>query len=356
MNKQTITTILLALVTMTGQAQSQQQEEQNQDTTINWKLEGAVDNAEPTDTLFIIDMEEQRDIASLLVKDGKIVSIGGTLDEPAACGIMTKDRRRWITAFVLENGTINIHVDVKKNYLQHISGTPINNEMNAILTESKQNTSNPTLFRQNIYKIVNGIIEKHPNHIASSFLIDWCKSSYTPTQALGLIDKLSPELQNSLKIDRLKDNLLLQQETEVGKRFKELTGISPDKKPATLSTYVGRGNYVLVDFWASWCGPCKAEMPHVIEIYEKYKDKGLKVIGVTVEDLPEKFDSIVKKLGIPFPQIYESTPMSTYGITSIPHTILFAPDGTILARGLHGEAIEKKLTELFEPFDEKNSK
>ena len=125
MNKQTITTILLALVTMTGQAQSQQQEEQNQDTTINWKLEGAVDNAEPTDTLFIIDMEEQRDIASLQVKDGKIVATGGTLDEPAACGIMTKDRRRWITAFVLENGTINIHVDMKKNYLQHVGGTPI---------------------------------------------------------------------------------------------------------------------------------------------------------------------------------------------------------------------------------------
>ena len=79
MNKQTITTILLALVTMTGQAQSQQQEEQNQDTTINWKLEGTVDNAEPTDTLFIIDMEEQRDIASLQVKDGKIVSTGGTI-------------------------------------------------------------------------------------------------------------------------------------------------------------------------------------------------------------------------------------------------------------------------------------
>jgi hypothetical protein len=145
---------------MTGQAQSQQQEEQNQDTTINWKLEGTVDNAEPTDTLFIIDMEEQRDIASLQVKDGKIVATGGTLDEPAACGIMTKDRRSWITAFVLENGTINIHVDMKKNYLQHVGGTPINNEMNAILTESKQNTSNPTLFCQNIYKIVNGIIEK----------------------------------------------------------------------------------------------------------------------------------------------------------------------------------------------------
>ena len=318
MIKNALTILLIALVSMTGQAQGLLQEEQNLDTTIHWKLEGTVDNAEPTDTLYVIDMETQRDFACLQVKDGKM--------------------RRWISAFVLENGTANIHVDIKKNYLQHIGGTPINDEMNAILTESRQNTSNPTLFSQNIYRIVNGIIEKYPNHI---------KSSFTPTQSLGLIDKLSAELQESLKIDRLKENLLLRQETEVGKQFKELTGISPDKTPAALSTYVGQGNYVLVDFWASWCGPCKAEMPHIIEIYEKYKDKGLKVIGVTVEDMPEKSDSIVKQLGIPFPQIYESTPMSTYGVTAIPHTILFAPDGTILARGLRGEDIEKKLTEVF---------
>jgi hypothetical protein len=72
------------------------------------------------------------------------------------------------------------------------------------------------------------------------------------------------------------------------------------------------------------------------------------VLGVTVDDTPEKSDSVVKQLGIPFPQIYKSTPMSTYGITSIPHTILFAPDGTILARRLYGDEIEKKLNEIFQ--------
>ena len=347
MNKKSIIAILLAIVATSGQALGQQLIEQKSDVTINWKLEGTVDNAEPTDTLFVFDLEEQRDIASIQVNNGKIVATGGTLKESAVCGIMTKDRSHWITAFVLENGTVNIHVDVKKNFLQHIGGTPINDEMNAVLTEEKQNTSDPTQFSRRIYMVVNGIVEKHPDHIVSSFLIDWCKSCYTPSQSLSLIDKLSPKLQESLKIDRLKDNLTLQQETEVGKRFKELTGISPDKKPATLSAYVGCGNYVLVDFWASWCGPCKAEMPHIIEIYEKYKNKGLKVIGVTVDDMPEKSDSIVKLLGIPFPQIYKSTPMSTYGITSIPHTVLFAPDGTILARGLRREDIEKKLDEIF---------
>lgn len=88
-------------------------------------------------------------------------------------------------------------------------------------------------------------------------------------------------------------------------------------------------------------------MPGVIAIFEKYKEKGLEVVGITVNDKPELSDSVVQKMNIPFPQIYKSAPMSTYGVTAIPATILFAPDGTILARGLRGEEIEKKLAEIF---------
>ena len=149
-------------------------------------------------------------------------------------------------------------------------------------------------------------------------------------------------------MDRLKESLLLAKETEEGKMFKELKGVSPDGKPTAISDFVGKGSYVLADFWASWCGPCKAEMPDVIAMYEKYKDRGLKVIGITVNDTPEKSDSIVKLMGIPFPQIYESKPMSIYGITGIPHMILFAPDGTILSRRIvNSKELDKKLTGIF---------
>ncbi len=334
--KQTIITILLALVAVAGQGQS-----------INWKLEGTVKNAAPTDTLSVIDMEKQRSVATLLVRDGKIVPTSGTLDEPAVCGIAKEGRRGWIIAFVIEEGTVNISIDLEKGYVQQIGGTPVNNELAELFREQNSNNSDQTSYNQNMFKIVSGIVEKHPGHIVSPFLISLCKSIYTPSESLDLIAKLSPELQASLEMERLKESLTLVQETEEGKMFKELAGETPDGKPTALSDFVGRGNYVLTDFWASWCGPCKEEIPYVIKLYEKYKDKGLKVIGITVSDTPEKSDSIVKQMGITFPQIYKSTPMSIYGVTAIPHTILFAPDGKILKRGLRGENIEKELEKIF---------
>ena len=122
---------------------------------------------------------------------------------------------------------------------------------------------------------------------------------------------------------------------------------TPDGKPINLSDFVGRGNYVLADFWASWCSPCIAEIPHVIELHEKYKDKGLKVIGITVRDAPEKSGKMVEEKHIPFPQIYESKPMSTYGVLGIPYTILFAPNGTIIERGPLF-VVEKKISAIFD--------
>lgn len=335
MNKKTIITALLALVAIAGRGQN-----------INWRLEGTVENAAPNDTLTVIDNYRHKPLATLLVKDGIIVPASGTLDTPAVCRIVKRGRRGSIGAFVLEEGTTIISIDLEKVYILKVGGTPVNDDLAAFINEQNRKTDDHATYRQNMYNIVSNIVEKHPDHSVSPFLIDWCQLLFTPTQSLHLISMLSPKLQESSMVERRKEILLIEQETEVGRMFKELTGTAPDGKPVRLSDFVGRGSYVLADFWASWCKPCIAEMPHVVELYELYKEKRLQVIGITVDDTPEKSNAVIKEKGLTFPQLFESKPKSTYGVIAIPYTILFAPDGTIIARGAL-PMVEKKLTELF---------
>lgn len=331
-----IITFLLALVSMASHAQ-----------TFSWRIEGSVANAAPNDTLMVIDAEKQRMITTLHVKDGNIVPASGTLDKPAVCCITKQGRPGWIREFVLESGTVNLLCDLDLHYLIQIGGTPMNDELMAKLSVQNMDMDVTTYYKK-MYEVVSRIVSSHPDHPLSPYLIGQCQLIFTPTELIGLIEKLSSDLQSSPKMDRLKESKLLAQETEEGKMFKELKGKSPEGRPVALSDFVGQGSYVLVDFWASWCAPCKADIPNVITLYEKYKDRGLKVIGITVSDTPEKSDSIVKMMGIPFPQIYESKPMSIYGVIGIPHKILFAPDGTILSRRIvSSKELEKKFTEIF---------
>ncbi len=130
--------------------------------------------------------------------------------------------------------------------------------------------------------------------------------------------------------------------TKEGCKFKdfEIDGVK-------FSDYVGKGKYILVDFWASWCGPCKREIPNIANVYKTYAGDDFDVLSVAVWDDPEATKAAAKEHGVVWNQIInaQKVPTDLYGINGIPQIMLFAPDGTILKRDLRGDDIEEAVKE-----------
>lgn len=135
--------------------------------------------------------------------------------------------------------------------------------------------------------------------------------------------------------------------TSAGRDFVDFKGVDDEGKEVAFSDYVGKGHYVLADFWASWCGPCRREIPNLVKVYNDFKDKGLVVLGVAVWDKMDDHLKAVKELGIEYPQIFnEREATDLYGIKGIPQIILFTPDGKVYQRDLRGEAIRETLDKI----------
>lgn len=158
---------------------------------------------------------------------------------------------------------------------------------------------------------------------------------------VGLVEKLGPTVQSDSTIVRMLGKITRERETAVGTHFRDFEAVQPSGATLKLSDFAGRGKYCLVDFWASWCGPCKGEIPNLKKVYDKYSKKGLVMVSVAVWDEPQASVDTAAVYGIKWNHIINGghVPTDLYGIQGIPHILLIGPDGTILARDLRGNDI-----------------
>ena len=165
-----------------------------------------------------------------------------------------------------------------------------------------------------------------------------------------LMPQIPAAYDNDEAIVKIKNNVEKMKATAVGQKFTDFEMQTPEGKTVKLSDYVGKGKVVLVDFWASWCGPCRREMPNLVEAYAKYKNKNFEIVGVSLDQSADAWKEAIKKLNITWPQMsdlkyWNCEGAQLYAVSSIPHTVLIDGEGTILARGLHGDELQEKIAE-----------
>lgn len=202
-----------------------------------------------------------------------------------------------------------------------------------------------------LYDVYRNTIAENSDNILGAYLLNLvARQFYSSAEELDAIMskvKFSGEFR---ALEKIRTALYYGEKTKAGNMFIDFGGFSLDGKSVRFSDYAGKGKYLLVDFWASWCGPCKKEMPKVIEAYNKYSGDKFIVIGVNIGDKEDSFRAAVPELGITYPQIFvprnskdEDNAVLLYNVETIPHLMLIAPDGTILERGIHGAELEERI-------------
>ena len=330
--------------------------------------------------VYLLDRISSAPIDSAVVADGAFKMTGKAgKDDFLAVNIDGED---WF--FLMFNDGTPVQIDVAE---KTVTGSDLNNTLTACdlknteaygeyndfiqaflaLPKEEQAAQEAEFIQQYQAKIqeyadcVMGIIEDNKDNLVPVAFISYVPSLAGEEKFEELMASDAPfashpyALDYKRKVDESKaklDDAEQRKQEIVGQHFLDLEEQDPDGVTHKLSEYVGQGRWVLIDFWAAWCGPCKAEMPNVVAAYKKYHDKGFDVIGLSFDRTKEDWVQAIKEWDMPWIHLsdlkyWESIPTEVYNVNSIPDNLLIDPEGTIVARGLRGDALEARLAEIF---------
>ena len=326
-------------------------------------------------SVFLVDALSSECIDSAVVADGAF-RMKGKADKDAFMNLNVLGSN-W--TFLFFNDGKPVQVDLSNNTL---SGSDLNNrvtecdlktdamyrEYNAFvqelsaLPEEEQMAKMPE-YREWFNKLRDcflGVVEDNKDNLVPVAFIQTIRSLAGPDKFEELLNSGAPFASHPYVLDlkrKIDESMARQKEAEekkqavIGQKFLDLEEADTDGNAHKLSEFVGQGKWVLVDFWASWCGPCKAEMPNVVAAYKKYHDKGFDIVGLSFDREKEPWVAAITEWEMPWIHLsdlkyWNSAASNVYSVNSIPDNLLIDPEGTVVARGLRGEDLDAKLAEV----------
>ena len=317
-------------------------------------------------------------IDSCVVKKGKFM-MKGTVEYPEYCALYVGDNGP-LMLFV-ENTIINIAVDLNNMQDSEVTGSKetdllvdFNKKMiefeeiagkmyNDYMSEEndaereKEYVAQSEQIQQKRINYMKQFAEEHPNSMVTALIVN-CDLSYylfpeeleemeLYAEGFDAVNSRSPWVQSIMEKAATAKRL------SIGQPFIDLKMSAPDGNEIALSDYIGKDKYVLIDFWASWCSPCRKANPQMVKIYDQYKDKGLEIVGISFDWDKTEWVRVIEADALVWPQMsdlqfWKSEGAKLYSVNSIPYTILLDKDGIILDKGLEPDKLEMKLAVLLE--------
>ncbi len=298
--------------------------------------------------VFLTDFDKSSKIDSALVVDKEVV-FTGEIDEPVLAQLVID--MRGAGTFVLESGSIVVDKTKRKAF-----GSMLNDQLNEYfekvkaLSDRLQTAGNDSIqnaiFEEYVDLNKSSLAENADNPLGLYYFMQ-LNSYLSPDEFFGLLDKY-PSLKSFNYVNKVFGIQSNRAATKPGTMFRDFE-VTYEGKESRLSDYVGKGKYVLVDYWASWCVPCIRQIPVLKELLAEFGDKGLEVLGVAVWNKPEDTLKAIESHGITWPCIINAQhiPTDIYGISGIPCIILYGPDGKILSRDKQGDELKADVRAAF---------
>lgn len=298
--------------------------------------------------VYLVNFDTKDKIDSVLVSE-KVALFKGEIDEPVLARVLLDGRNAG--TFILESGSMV--VDPAKH---KVFGSMLNDqlaefnkkgeELSQKYRESDNDEVRKEIYDQYMTLTKRTMVDNIDNPLGFYLFVDMA-SSLEANEFDSYLSKY-PALANYNYVKKVKADQEHKAATSVGKKFADFEVVY-DGKTQRLSDYVGKGKYVLVDYWASWCGPCIRQIPVLKELLAEFGDKGLEVLGVAVWDEPANTIKAIESHGITWPCIInaQTIPTDIYGINGIPCIILYGPDGTILSRDKQSDELKADVRAAF---------